>query len=71
MTGPTCFRQNSQLNTGGSEMKSKICMADFTFLAIVFTPSFFAQTYTPPPESAGGWRWTETPINAFSGGHGS
>jgi CubicO group peptidase (beta-lactamase class C family) len=30
-------------------------------LAIVFTPSLFAQTYTPPPESAGGWRWTKTP----------
>ena len=32
-----------------------------TLLAIVFTPSLFAQTYTPPPESAGGWRWTKTP----------
>lgn len=40
-------------------MRSKfVCL---TLLAIVLTPSLFAQTYTPPPESAGGWRWTKTP----------
>jgi CubicO group peptidase (beta-lactamase class C family) len=40
-------------------MKRKlVCL---TILAVVLTPSVFAQTYTPPPESAGGWRWTKTP----------
>ena len=40
-------------------MRSKfVCL---TLLAIVLTPSMFAQTYTPPPESAGGWRMDQDP----------
>ena len=41
-------------------MKKKLVLV--AILAMVFTHGLFADdTYTPPPESAGGWRTTKTP----------
>src|SRR5579871_2448069 len=44
------------------EMKMKSRIAILGVLIVLMTPVLFAQdTYFPPPESKGGWRWCKTP----------
>jgi hypothetical protein len=46
-------------------MKQKFLRS--VMFALLMAPGLFAaNTYTPPPESAGGWRWCKTPEDVRS-----